>query len=338
MGRYHLNRGANPERAPGRLICRLVWSLVVARRRERPGDCIALGQSDTYSGVLGGRLAQRSSPTRQMKVTVIPNVAANAKNTETRARVKNGLTAIPAVPNTSGATSSIADATRPLRCESENRNSATFSTSEPGGRRSILESLFQHGLDLHLHCYFSLWGLVPPYMVLDHERSSMAPDLDNVDRGILHLLQLDARNTTAQEIADKTGVAASTVRNRIDQLEVDGVITGYHPTIDYEAADLPLEVMFVISAPPTERAEAVENIMDIKGVVDVRETLTGRCNVYVEAVGTSTSDISRMTGKIHDLGLEIESSKIVKQRQVQPFNHFHFEGELVGDKVEDDSE
>lgn len=45
----------------------------------------------------------------------------------------------------------------------------------------------------------------------------MAPDLDNVDRGILHLLQLDARNTTAQEIGDKTGVSPSTVRNRIDR-------------------------------------------------------------------------------------------------------------------------
>lgn len=77
----------------------------------------------------------------------------------------------------------------------------------------------------------------------------MASELDNVDRGILHLLQVDARNTTAKEIAEKTGVAASTVRNRIEQLEANGVITGYHPKIDYEAANLPLKVLFVITAP-----------------------------------------------------------------------------------------
>lgn len=161
----------------------------------------------------------------------------------------------------------------------------------------------------------------------------MAPNLDNVDRGILHLLQLDARNTTAQEIGDKTGVSPSTVRNRIDELEEGGVITGYHPQINYEAADLPLRVLFVVTASPTERSETVEDLLDIKGVVDVRETLTGKRNLYVEAVGTTTTDITRMTDAVHELGLEIESSDLIKQHQCQPFNHFHYEGDLVGEDV-----
>lgn len=164
----------------------------------------------------------------------------------------------------------------------------------------------------------------------------MAPDLDNVDRGILHLLQLDARNTTAQEIGDKTGVSPSTVRNRIDQLEADGVITGYHPQIKYEAAGLPLQVLFAITAPPTDRSDSVEDLLDIKGVVDVRETLTGRRNLYVETVATSTSDVTRLTDAIHDLGLEIESSDIMKQHRRQPFDHFHYEGDLVGEEVDED--
>lgn len=162
----------------------------------------------------------------------------------------------------------------------------------------------------------------------------MTPELDNVDRGILHLLQLDARNTTAQEIADKTGVSASTVRNRIDQLEADGIITGYQPSIDYEAANLPLQVLFVITASAAERSEAVKDLLNIKGVVDIRETLTGRRNLHVEVVATNTSDITRMTDSIHDLGLDIESSEILKQRRTQPFNHFHYEGQL-GDKAEE---
>lgn len=164
----------------------------------------------------------------------------------------------------------------------------------------------------------------------------MDSELDNVDRGILHLLQADARNTTAQEIGDKTGVSPSTVRNRIERLEADGVITGYLPSIDYEAANLPLQVLFVITAPPKRRSEAVEEILDIKGVVDVRETLTGRRNVYVEVVGTSTADVTRMTDAIHDLDLEIESSDILKHHRRQPFDHFHYEGELVGEDVDEE--
>jgi len=147
-------------------------------------------------------------------------------------------------------------------------------------------------------------------------------ELDDVDRGILHPLQEEARHTTTQEIADTVGVSPSTVRNRIDDLEASGVVRGYHPEVDYEAAGLPLRTVFVITAPPMERTKAVEELLDVKGVVDVREMLTGRRNVHVEAVSTNTRDIVRITDAIHDLGLAVESSEIVRQHRMQPFDHF----------------
>ena len=140
----------------------------------------------------------------------------------------------------------------------------------------------------------------------------MAHELDNIDRGILHLLQVDARNTTAQEMADKVGTSASTVRNRIERLEEDGVVTGYHPEIDYEAANLPLRVLFVVTAPPTERSEFVEKLLDVRGVIDVRDS-------------------------IHEMGLEIEQSEMMKRRRTQPFDHFHYEGDL-GDGTDESEE
>jgi DNA-binding Lrp family transcriptional regulator len=148
--------------------------------------------------------------------------------------------------------------------------------------------------------------------------------LDNVDRGILHELQVDARNRTAHEIADKEDVSASTVRNRIEALEANGVIEGYHPKIDYEMANLPLQVIFICSAPPEERSAMVEQILDVRGVVDVRETMTGHRNLFVEAVGTTTADTARITDAMHDIGLSIESSELLRQHEVQPFNHFFF--------------
>ena len=152
----------------------------------------------------------------------------------------------------------------------------------------------------------------------------MARDLDNIDRGILYMLQKDARNTTSRDIADKTGVSASTVRNRLDRLEGDGIIRGYHPEIDYEAANLPLRVIVIITAPPKQRSDIVNKLLDIQGVVDVREMITGNRNIQTEVVGRDTSDIVRITDTIHDLGVEVESSEIMKQRRVQPFNHFYF--------------
>ena len=159
----------------------------------------------------------------------------------------------------------------------------------------------------------------------------MGRDLDDIDRSILYLLQRDARDTTAEEMADKTGVSASTVRNRIDRLEADGIIKGYHPEIDYEAANLPLQITFVVSAPPKEITAHSEAIRGIQGVVDVREMLTGRRNIHVDVVGTSTSEITRITDAIHDTGVQIESSEMMRQRHVQPFNHFFLQGTDVMD-------
>ncbi|WP_227355883.1 Lrp/AsnC family transcriptional regulator [Haladaptatus salinisoli] len=164
----------------------------------------------------------------------------------------------------------------------------------------------------------------------------MGRGLDNVDQGILYHLQRDARNTTTEEIAETVGVSASTVRNRIAQLEEDGIIKGYHPEIDYEAANLPLRVLFVCTAPATEQAEFVQKMLAVQGVVDVREMLVGKRNIYVEAIGTSSQDITRITDTLHDSGVTIESSEIMRQRRVQPFNHFFFMGALDDDVEGDD--
>lgn len=146
--------------------------------------------------------------------------------------------------------------------------------------------------------------------------------LDRIDRGILHLLQEDARNKTASEMADHVGVSASTVRNRIEILEDEGVIRGYHPEIDYERAEYQLHMVIICHAPVSERAELVDEAMKLEGVVTVREMLTGEANVHIEAIGTNSDNVDRITGGITDLGLEIESVNLVKKRHVQPFNHF----------------
>lgn len=99
---------------------------------------------------------------------------------------------------------------------------------------------------------------------------TMGRDLDEVDRSILYLLQEDARGTSAEAMADKVGVSASTIRNRIEQLEDDGITRGYHPEIEYEAANIPLQVTFVISASPTELQDYSAQIRGIQGVISRR--------------------------------------------------------------------
>ena len=110
-------------------------------------------------------------------------------------------------------------------------------------------------------------------------------ELDSVDRGILHLLQKDARNNTTTELGEKIGVSATTVSNRIKRLEDDGVIEGYYPEIDYAKTGLELHLLITAEVPVRERAALTEEALDVVGVVGVREVLTGVENLLIETVG-----------------------------------------------------
>lgn len=150
----------------------------------------------------------------------------------------------------------------------------------------------------------------------------MALELDNIDRGILHLLQINARNNTTAEIADRVDVSATTVSNRIQKMENDGVIDGYHPQINYEKANLPLHILFVCTAPVAEQDDLATQALDVFGVVDVREILRGTQNVHIEAISRDIGEIEETTQALDEIGLEIKSSEIVKQQRTRPFDHF----------------
>ena len=147
-------------------------------------------------------------------------------------------------------------------------------------------------------------------------------ELDEVDRGILHLLQEDARNNSPATIADEVGVAPNTVRNRIERLEERGVIQGYHPHIDYERAGYQLHVIFVCTVPVSERRTVADEAFDVEGVVRVTEILSGRENLAIEAVGEDSDDITAIATALEDCGCDIADEWFVKNARVQPFDHF----------------
>ncbi|MFH5802276.1 Lrp/AsnC family transcriptional regulator [Haladaptatus sp. CMAA 1911] len=149
--------------------------------------------------------------------------------------------------------------------------------------------------------------------------------LDEVDRGILFALQQDARNTTITDIAEDVDVSASTVRNRIEEMEENGVIEGYYPKINYERANFPLHVLFVCSAPAEEREELAAAALDYHGVVDVREMLTSTRNIYIEVVAIDTSDLTGISNELATMGFEVVSSEIITNHHMRPWEEFEIE-------------
>ncbi|MFB6167715.1 MAG: Lrp/AsnC family transcriptional regulator, partial [Haloferacaceae archaeon] len=117
-------------------------------------------------------------------------------------------------------------------------------------------------------------------------------DIDDVDRAILHALQEDARNLSSDEIADRAGIAGSTVRKRIQRLESSGVIKGYSAEVDYQKSGYPLRMLLFCTASIPERGDLIPDILAIDGVVSVQELVTGEQNLLVTAVGESDDDIT----------------------------------------------
>jgi DNA-binding Lrp family transcriptional regulator len=146
--------------------------------------------------------------------------------------------------------------------------------------------------------------------------------LDEVDRAILQLLQRDARNLTAVDIAEHTGVSDGTVRNRIEKLEKRGVIEGYAPMIDYEMAGYQLERRIECTAPIVERESLTKEALQIEGVVEAHEIMTGRRNVEITAVAPRHDDLTRIAMSLHEMGLAVESEELIRNHYWRPFNHF----------------
>lgn len=148
-------------------------------------------------------------------------------------------------------------------------------------------------------------------------------DLDATDRAILFLLQQDDRmHLTNEEIGDRIGVSSSTVSNRLQELRDCGVLRDYRPVIDYEAANIPHHLLFVCTAPIGDRTNICQRTIEVEGVVNVRELLTGIRNLHVEVVAMNSSAIETVTEELDALGLEIHSSEILRDDYYQPFDHF----------------
>jgi len=75
--------------------------------------------------------------------------------------------------------------------------------------------------------------------------SKAAPELDDIDRKILTLLQDDGRMSLA-DLAEKVGLSPSPCLRRMRNLEKAGVIARYVAVLDQQAVGLPVSVFISI--------------------------------------------------------------------------------------------
>ncbi|WP_101295985.1 Lrp/AsnC family transcriptional regulator [Halegenticoccus soli] len=139
------------------------------------------------------------------------------------------------------------------------------------------------------------------------------------------MLQQDARRITTEEIGEEVDVSASTVRNRIGNLERSDVIRGYHPDINYELAGYQLHILFMCAAPAADREKLAREATDVKGVIRIDEIVGSEQNILVEAIAADTDQLGKTHNGLAELGLTIAHTNIFRNAYLQPFDHFGIE-------------
>lgn len=150
----------------------------------------------------------------------------------------------------------------------------------------------------------------------------MGLQIDTVDEQILYYLSQEARHTSAPDIAEKVDVSAPTVRNRIRRLEEAGVIRGYHAAIDYEKVGGRLTNHFVCSTGNSDRQELAQRVLDVPGVINVREIMSGKGDLRITVVGTDTDDLTRIAQEITSLGIVIDDEDLIHREYFRPYAPF----------------
>lgn len=163
----------------------------------------------------------------------------------------------------------------------------------------------------------------------------MAQRVDEIDKRILYYLAIDARNTSTSNIAEEMEVTPATIRNRIDQLEEQGILQGYLADIDYKSIEGYVTYQFVCTAPIPERSRLAQSARKVSGVITVRELMAGSANLMITVVGADTDDINQIAGELADQGLEIKDESVIEGEYHAPYNPFGPENVPKGPSLTD---
>jgi len=116
--------------------------------------------------------------------------------------------------------------------------------------------------------------------------------LDNIDRHTLKALQKDGRKKN-YELAKETGLAPSTMLDRVKKLEDKGIIKGYRAVMDPEKLGLKAQGFACISLDrhQVKDIEILEN--EIKNIPNVRACyhITGRFDYLLHVVALELGDL-----------------------------------------------
>lgn len=124
--------------------------------------------------------------------------------------------------------------------------------------------------------------------------------MDDIDRKILKLLQANAR-TSLKSIAENTFLSSPAVSARIERLEAEGVITGYHAMIDPIKMGYHILAFINLDVNPEDKPEFYAYAQKNPNVLEC-SCVTGDYSMVLKVAFPSTMELDVLIGQLQTYG------------------------------------
>ena len=124
--------------------------------------------------------------------------------------------------------------------------------------------------------------------------------MDHIDKKLIRLLQENARYSLKQ-LSERVYLSSPAVSARIEKLERDGIIKGYHANADLDKMGYHITVFVNLEMNPKQKPAFIDFIREIPNVLECN-IVSGNYTMLIKAAFPSTVDLDRFIGQIQRYG------------------------------------
>lgn len=148
---------------------------------------------------------------------------------------------------------------------------------------------------------------------------------ENLDRKLVNALLGDGR-ASLRSLAEELGVSVTTVSNHLSDLEEEGIIKGYTPTIDYDKLGYDVTAILQLKVEGSALREVTETLRGHRQMVSVYE-VTGDHDIIAVGKFTDTDDMNEeIKSLLNDPEIKESNTSVVLNA---PKEHEQFTLELA---------
>lgn len=146
----------------------------------------------------------------------------------------------------------------------------------------------------------------------------MRMSMDRIDEQIIMILQENAR-TPLKALAEKIFLSSPAVASRIERLERDGIIKGYHAQIDWQKLGYHITAYVNIEVEPVQKKDFYPYVESCPNVIEC-SCVTGQYSMLLKVRFHSTQELDAFIGEVGRFGrtsTQIVFSEAVEHRGVK---------------------